>query len=174
MAFLYHGVPEKMKGHHLISLNEMFKTHQDLHDQYLEKYKGREEILERTIPLLGCVWNDVVQLLPLHPQKLFELQKESGLIESIPNYSYFRIDSDELDADSTVVYFKTAPGEENVIVKWLKDVNLDELQNIPQPTMDYYKSSIGKKEPIFNYQFVPHVVFKGKIDISNSEIIRLH
>ena len=173
MTYLYHGIPEDMKGDSLIPLNEMMSVDPELRAKYLEKYKGREEILERKIPLLDCLWNDVVQLLPLHPKKLFELQQQLGIVEEIPDYSYYQIDVSQLDPNKTVIYFKTAVGEENVTVKWLSDVNLDDLQNIPPATVDYYKSMTGTGEPVFNYQFVPHIVHKGKVDVSNAKIISL-
>lgn len=160
-----------MKGHDLIPLNKMFEADRALHDQYLKKYQGRKEILERKIPILDCLWNDVVQFLPLHPKKLFERQKELGLIGSLPDYSYFEIDLDLLDPERTVVYFKTAPGEENVTVKWLQDVNIDELQDVPPATVNYYKSMVGKNEPVFNYQFVPHILYRGNVDVSKSATI---
>lgn len=171
MTFIYHGKPEDMKGHNLIPLNKMFETDRALHNQYLEKYQGREEILERKIPLLDCSWNDVVQFLPLHPKKIFEHQKQLGLIDNLPDYSYFEIDLGLLDPEKTVVYFKTAPGEEHVIVKWLRDVDIDELQWVPPATVDYYKRLVGKNEPVFNYQFVPHVLYRGSVDVSKSATI---
>lgn len=147
--------------------------HPELHSKYLEKYRGREEILERRIPLLDCLWNDVVQMLPLPPQKLFELQKQLGLIDAIPDYGYFQIDPSSLNKGNAVVYFKTAPGEENVSVKWLRDVDLDDLQEIPAATRRYYESMVGTGEPVFNYQFVPHIIYKGSVDISQSRVISL-
>lgn len=171
MRFLYHGVPEDMEGDELIALDQMLAKDPVLHQKYLEKYKGREEILDRRIPLLDCPWNNVVQLLPLHPRKLFELQLQLGLINEIPEYRYFKIDPIILNLDNTVVYFKTAPGEENVTVKWLKDINLGELQEIPDATIKYYESMVGTGEPVFNYQFVPHILYKGSIDISKSRVV---
>ena len=173
MTYFYHGIPEEMKGNSLIPLNEMMSVDPELRAKYLEKYKGREEILERKIPLLDCLWNDVVQLLPLHPRQLFELQKELGLITEIPDYKYYQIDTSTLNPSQTVVYFKTAPGEENVTVKWLEDVNLEELQGIPQATRKYYESMVGTGEPVFNYQFVPHVVYRGTVDVSSAQVIHL-
>ena len=173
MTYLYHGIPEDMKGNALIPLNQMMTVDAELRNKYLEKYKGREEILERKIPLLDCLWNDVVQLLPLHPKKLFALQKQLSIVDEIPDYRYFQIDSSKLDPSKTVVYFKTAPGEENVTVKWLSDVNFDELQDIPPATANYYKKMVGTGEPVFNYQFVPHVVYRGTIDVSDADIISL-
>ncbi len=173
MSYFYHGIPEHMNGDSLIPLNEMMSVDPELRAKYLEKYIGREEILERKIPLLDCLWNDVVQLLPLHPRKLFELQQQLGIVEELPSYRYFQIETSQLDPHKTVVYFKTAPGEENVTVKWLSDVNLDDLQDVPPATVDYYKSMIGTGEPVFNYQFVPHIVYKGLIEVSGVEVVSL-
>ena len=173
MTYFYHGIPEEIEGTELIPLSKMFEQRPELHVKYLEKYKGREEILERRIPLLDCLWNDVVQMLPLHPRALFDLQQQLGLIDEIPNYHYFEIDPATLDASRAVVYFKTAPGEEHVVVKWLKDVDLTTLQEVPEATRRYYKSMVGTGEPVFNYQFVPHIVYAGSVDISRSSTIAL-
>jgi len=173
MSYVYHGIPEDMKGTELIPLNEMLKVDPVLRTKYLEKYEGREEILKRKIPLLDCLWNDVVQLLPLNPLQLFELQKTMGAISEIPDYRYYRIDVTKLDPARTAIYFKTAPGEKNVTVKWLSDVNLEDLQSIPEATKRYYESVIGTGEPVFNYQFVPHILYRGTIDVSDAEIFKL-
>lgn len=162
-----------MKGTELIPLNKMLEVDPELRAKYLEKYNGREEILKRKIPLLNCLWNDVVQLLPLHPRQLFELQKELDLIKEIPDYRYYRINIDALDPLQTVVYFKIAPGEENVTVKWLRDVQLEELHGIPEATRKYYESMVGTDEPVFNYQFVPHIIYKGTVDVSSAQVINL-
>lgn len=169
----YHGVPEDLRGTQLIPLSEMMKVDPILRDQYLEKYKGREDVLERKIPLLDCGWDDVVQMLPLLPRKLFELQQELGLITEIPDYHYFEIDPNALDSDKTVVFFKTAPGEDHVMVKWLRDVNLEDIQDIPPATRNYYESMVGTGEPVFNYQFVPHILYRGMIEIGDAMVYDL-
>lgn len=174
MKYVYHGVPEQMVGSQLIPLNYMPAHMQSIRDKNLEKYEGREEILERKIPLLDCLWNDVVQFLPLHPQTVFELQKEFGLIPKVPPYKFFEINLETLHPDDTVVFFKSKPGEENTNVTWLKDTDFDALQTIPQATVDYFKTLIGTGELPFNYQFIPHIVHKGPVDISDVKIITLN
>lgn len=173
MKFVYHAVPELMNDNQLIPLNLMGDSMSNVRSKNLEKYKGREEILDRKIPLLNCLWNDAIQLLPLHPQKIFDLQKQLRLIDSVPPYRFYKIDLDKLDPSKTVVFFKTAPGEENTEVKWLSKVDFDSLQEIPEATIAYYKTLIGTGELPFNYQFVPHIFYKGALDISGAEIISL-
>ncbi len=173
MQYIYHGLPEQMMGTELIPLNQMHTIHPELRDKYLEKYRGREEILERRVPLLDCLWNDVVQFLPFHPRKVFELQAEMKLIPEVPHYKFFEIDLKVFDPAKTVIFFKDKPGEENVAVKWLADVDFDSIQDIPQATIEYYKTLVGTGELPFNYQFVPHVVYIGNVDVSGSKVISL-
>jgi hypothetical protein len=119
------------------------------------------------------LWNDVVQFLPTHPRKVFELQRDLGLIPKVPPYKFYEINTDSLDPDKLVIFFKTAPGEENTEVRWLHDVDLSSLQTVQKATLEYYKSLIGTGELPFNYQFIPHVLYKGTVDITNVNIITL-
>lgn len=173
MHYVYHGAPENMEGKELMPLNKMRDAYPELYALHAAKYKGREEILERRIPLLDCRWNDVIQFLPLHPRKIFELQVKLGLIPEVYPYKFFEIDPKLFDPEKTVVFFKSAPGEENIEVKWLSEVDLATTQEIPQATLDYYKSLVGTGELPFNYQFVPHIVYMGTVDISGVQIITL-
>ena len=173
MNFIYHGVPEPMIGNELIPLNQMGTALREIRDKNLEKYEGREEMLERKIPLLDCLWNDVVQFLPLHPKKVFEIQKELELIPDVPAYKFYEIDVSSLDPSKAVVFFKTAPGEENVKVKWLSEVDFMTLQDIPEATVAYYKTFVGTVGLPFNYQFIPHIVYNGSVSIANATVITL-
>jgi hypothetical protein len=173
MSFIYHGVPEQMAGSIIEPLNQMRTNNPELYEKYAQKYKGREELMKRRVPVLDCLWNDVVQFLPFHPRKVFELQKALGLIDEIPDYRYFQIDTDVLNPEKLAVYFKTAPGEENAHVEMFNDVDPTEIQEVPPATVAYFKTLIGTGEQPFNYQFVPHVLYQGEVDISNAPVIEL-
>lgn len=173
MTFVYHGVPENMMGEEILSLNQLRGANLSAYGKNIEKYKGREAVIECNVPLLNCKASDVINLLPFNPKKLFEYQMELGLISAVPSYAYFEIDLQLLNPKETVVFFKTAPGEENVTIKWIKDVDFSELQEIPVATKQYYKSMVGKKEAVFNYQFVPHVLTRGPINIKNCDVIEI-
>lgn len=171
--YVYHGIPHNMIGTNLVPLNKMGEELKEVKALHLSKYEGREEVLNRRIELLDCLWNDVVQFLPMDPQKVFEKQVELGLIPSVPPYKFFKIPVSLLDPNKTVVFFKTAPGEENVTTKWLTDVNFEELSEIPPATIAYYETLTGTGELPFNYQFIPHVVSMDEIDVSGAQIVTL-
>lgn len=162
-----------MVGTLLQPLNAMQQSNPELYAKYAQKYKGREAIMQKRIPLLDCLWNDVIQFLPLDPKKIFEKQVEMGFIHEVPPYKYFQINQHVLDPDKTVVYFKTAPGEEHASVQWLRDVDFASLQQIPQATLNYYQSLAGRGEVPFNYQFVPHILYLGEVDVSSAQVVRL-
>lgn len=97
-----------------------------------------------------------------------------GLIPKVHDAKFFEIPVESFDPDKTAVFFKTAPGEENVTVKWIKDVDFYTLTEIPEATINYYKSLIGTGELPFNYQFIPHILYKSDLDISNIKVISLN
>jgi hypothetical protein len=173
MQYIYHGVPEKMEGNTLMPLNLMPNFLDEIYEKNIKKYEGREEILERRIPLLDRLWNDVLQFLPFDPIKVFELQVSLGLISKMPHYRFYKIPLGQLDVQKTAVFFKTAPGEENTEVKWLEDVDFANVQDVPLATVNYYKTLIGTGVLPFNYQFIPHVLYAGTVDISGLQIITL-
>ncbi len=173
MAFVYHAVPKQMIGDKLIPLNQMEGEFSELRKQYTDNYHDRMGVMDRKITMLECLWNDVVQFLPLHPKKVFELQMKLGLIPNLPPYKFFEIDLAHLNPEKTVVYFKSGSGEENVEVKWLKDVDIDDLQEIPEASVAYFESLIGTGELPFNYQFIPHILTMDRIDVSGATVFEL-
>jgi len=154
-------------------LNTMTGSMAALKEQHLKKYQDRLEVLERQVPLLDCAWNDVLQFSPFHPVKVFQLQVELGLIAELPHYKFFKIPLSKLDPSLTAIFFKTAPGEENSYVERVSDVDFSSIQDVPKATIQYYKTLIGTGELPFNYQFVPHVLYKDSLEISNVETIFL-
>ena len=164
MNYIYHSAPDLMVGNELMPLNFMKDKYPELYNFHASKYEGRKEIMKRKITLLNCLWNHVIQFLPLNPIKVFELQIQLGIIEELPNLKFYEVDPIFLDNDKTIIYLKSAPGEENIKFKWIKNVNLADFQQIPTTTINYYKTLQGTGELPFNYQFIPHILYMGTID----------
>ena len=50
----------------------MKDQHPAVYEEHVKKYKGRERLLRREIPLLNCLWNDVLHISPIHPQLVMD------------------------------------------------------------------------------------------------------
>jgi len=60
--FLYHLVPKNIRGDILYPLNILKSIYPDIYQYQVNKYFGREYIIEQRIPLFNCLWNDVLAI----------------------------------------------------------------------------------------------------------------
>ena len=77
---LYHRRPLRLWGTVLYPLNDLKEIAPDLYQEHGAKYCGREEIRSQRIGPLNCLWNDVLHLSPVHPQRVAELARAEGLL----------------------------------------------------------------------------------------------
>ena len=59
-----------MEGETLYPLNKLKDVYSNIYEEARSKYKGREAVMRHKIPYLNCLWNDVLHLTVVHPQKL--------------------------------------------------------------------------------------------------------
>lgn len=166
---IYHIVRGDFKGDTLYPLNVLKDKHPDLHEAHAKKYEHRKHITELFIPQLDCYWGDVVHMSAVHPQDLVKALAATGLAGK--RYSYFEIDPATLDPKKTVIYVNKV--KENMRGQLTKDdfrpfdaVRVRVWGYIPKETIAYWKKKITEcKEPLL-FLFVPHVLYKGNIDVS--------
>src|SRR5213083_2344669 len=101
MASLFHFVPQRMVGTVLYPLNTLKKREPEAWRREVAKYEGRERVLEKPIPPLGCLWNDVLHFKCLwndvlhfstvHPSNVVAELKAVGL-EPLRR-SFFELDA---------------------------------------------------------------------------------
>ena len=88
VPFVYHRRPPGMAGTVLYPLNQLRTRHPAIYDAHVQKYAGREQTLERRIPLLDCCWTAVLLTSPIHPAAIFRALAELGLpAETSPRHS---------------------------------------------------------------------------------------
>ena len=76
MHYLYHRVPENMRGTTLYPLNQLRDAHPDVYAEAIKKYENRERVMRQVVIPFGCAWNDVLHFSPVHPSfAKSELQK---------------------------------------------------------------------------------------------------
>lgn len=172
---LYHGVPQRMMGTKLYPLNELKNVHSELSAEYCEKYSGREKVMEQVIPILNCLWNDVIFFIPIAPEAI-NVTRESHGLPPIKR-EWFVVDSKTLD-QSNLLLFRHRPQwaidaelekDEYARLDGLSVIQETDVQMVPECAI-WAMKKFGRKSMLFSY--MPHVLFRGTIETKNLE--RIH
>jgi len=167
-----------MRGTVLYPLNQLKEIYPDAYDEYVKKYVGREHLLETRIPILNCLWNDVLHFTAVHPETLYKNLKEAGFdADEIVSKKWFKVPIDLLEQDKTIscLYRRDIS-----VIPRARDFQqfdpnkMDLYATVPKETLDYYKKQWSKGERPLFFHRVPHILFKGTIDTKNLEIIVLN
>ncbi len=163
-----------MKGDTLYPLNILKDKYPEIYASGIEKYKGREQVMEWFIPNLNCFWNDVIHLTALHPKIVKEALVEAGYKGNYITRCY-EIDPSILTVENTIVYlYKSEPEDgkfdpENFVEFKPKDI--EQYAIIPQSTKEHYKRSIENGKMPLTFAWVPHIFFKGSVDVKDLNIV---
>ena len=89
--YIYHFKRKSIKGSELIPLNVQKKLLPEVYNEHVKKYKNREHLLEKRIPILDCLWNDVLHFSPINPQLIWDVFKREGLVPEIRKGEVFEV-----------------------------------------------------------------------------------
>lgn len=175
---LYHLVPEEMSGTMLYPLNQLKSLHPAIHDYAVNKYIGREAVMQQVIPLLNCLWNDVVFLSPVHPEKIHVARRREGLAaDTSKKRDWFILQSEKLIQRQLVLFrhrpqwFIEQEPEKSEYVPFTK-LQVSEMNSLSE-LPDCAIWSIRKfREKSLLQGFIPHLLYKGVIDVTHAEIVR--
>jgi hypothetical protein len=151
----------------------------DVYQKEAKKYDGRQHVMQKRITLLGsCLWNDVLFLISTHPEEIIQTRRDAGWPDNGP-HKYFKIDPTKLDQSKLGVFLFT-PGLESTdsyedqFVPYVYE-DLEKYSRVPQETKDYFKEELenGEERIKLFFRYIPHILYKGEIDISESEIITI-
>lgn len=175
MNYLYHWVPENMRGSVLYPLNMLKKIYPEIYKKNSKKYEGRKFVMEYKIKPLNCFWNDAIHLSAVDPLLIKNAYEECG--GSFTRMRFYRINTDLLDKKNTTVYlYKYNESENEADDRNWKNFDIKDISSysiLSDETKNYYcKSLANGKRPLL-YHLVPHILYKGTIDISNTEVIEL-
>ncbi len=153
-------------------LNELKNIDEAAYTFYAKKYAGREGLMKRRIPSLECVWNDVVFLSAIPPHDLLAAYASAG--RTMHKRRFYRIDPAQLDHSHMAVW----PCEDWGIGSALSCVpfdvaDLERYKKVPERTIEYYRQLVADKRNGFPYAYVPHILYKGRIDIRQTEIVEV-
>lgn len=174
---LYHLRPQDLTGNVLLPFSQLPT---DLQKNSKGKYFNRPHTQQIDIPRLNCKWQDVLFLTAVSPEKIAQTLKENGLKVPSSLSSYYAIPLQILDLDKTLVYWYNKPFPqqgglpEDELIELSKggltEKQILDLQIIPRATIDYYRECQRKGEKPLLWCHIPHVLYKGRIDTTNTSI----
>lgn len=165
---IYHMVPEGLAGSVLYPLNELRYVHPRRYWQEMQKYRDRQRIRGQRIPTLNCLWNDVLFLSPVHPGEITSALWEAGFTPR--PMSFFEIDPAQLDVSKTCVWL---PEGDRGGVKRYQPFDSTDLPSaaLSRETLRYYRRCKAARRKPLRYKFIPHILYKGELDISQASRI---
>ncbi len=129
---------------------------------------------------MNCLWNDVIFLIAVHPSEIKTELKKVGF-KCGKDWNYFEIDASKIDSKNAYIYVndkgpiteEISPLSPEQIIPF--DANrLSEYAVIPEKTKQYYRQASGegkRRNEILDWLYIPHILYKGTIDISKCKII---
>jgi hypothetical protein len=163
---VYHRKSEAFIGDKIYPLNSL--PYQEVKEKASQKYTGREALLETRVPLLDCLWNDVIHCTPVHPQKVMSALRASGF--ETPKMEFFVIPFEMLEPQSTTIFLSSSdPNSDRYAAHNYLELTADHLRNmqeLPEETLRYYQESKQQNRNPLMYVGVPHILYKGVIAVN--------
>ncbi len=172
MEYLYHRVPKHMTGTILYPLNVLKETQPEIYVEHVKKYEGREILLTSEVPPLNCLWNDVIHLTAVSPQEL-KANLALAEIEYQPQ-SWFKIPTSHIEGENGIAFvYRRDLGLKPEFKHYEKfnPTRMSVYRTVPAETIEQYKMKKAEGVKPLLFSWVPHVLYKGEIDVSSCEII---
>lgn len=166
-----------MVGEVLYPLNQLAAVDSSLAHAERKKYEAREQLMAVRLPILNCLWNDVLHLSPVHPAKIKRALMETGFGPDLPPVrNFFAIDPILLISGKTV-HFRNSMDtagkydfpESDFTV--FDRTRYRELEDVPEQQRSYFvriKEEGGR--PLL-WARTPHVFYQGGISIKGAEVV---
>lgn len=174
MTFVYHVLPDPMVGSVLYPLNELRIRDRAAFERARAKYVGREQVMELRVPMLDCLWNDVLHLSPVYPGEIVEALEAVGFTPE--RRQFLEIDASQLDPSRTVLFLNSTDREHRFDEgQWTRfDPHaLTDHARLPQATRDYYAACASDSTRPFLFAHVPHVLFRGSLDVGRLTVLEV-
>jgi hypothetical protein len=173
--FLYHQIPDDFRGQTIYSLNQLQSVYPDLYKEKISKYAWRPEIMEQPVYPLDCVWNDCIFMVAVPPWIIKQKLHEVSPATKFP-HRFWQIDPGQLEARKATIYtfeHATRPHPPADFVPYDPD-SLGQWSTIPDKTTDYWRQCIDEQNSrLLLYMYIPHILYRGSIDISAAKIIEV-
>jgi len=174
MSYLYHLVPATgLIGNELVPLNTLKSISPTAYDYHFRKYENRPRVPEQGIPPLDCGWNDVVFFTAVHPQVIASAYDSCGV--RLTKRRFYRIDPKKIDLEHTTVWLCKSHSKEPEDFVPFDPQRVEQFSEFPAQTLEYYQRMVreGRRREMLIFAYIPHILFKGTVDVSDAEIIEV-
>lgn len=159
-----------MHGNILYPLNVLKNVNPDIYEDAITKYKDRRQVMEQEIPNLNCLWNEAIHLSLVNPQQIKQALREAGLDIAM---EFYKIDPRNFEPENTCTYiYDEMIGEPKKFIDYNPDL-LEQFEKLPKEAKEYYREAIKRGKNPLLFHLVPHVLYKGVIDISKVNTIKV-
>jgi len=167
-----------MFGNILYPLNTLKEISKETYEFYASKYMGRETLMEQKIPVLNCLWNDVLHCSPIDLRIIYKalirtghkVRKNEffkipiGLLKNIKFVKY-KFDKEFFDREKKAYVLTTEDIEPLTIGSYR------ELNELPNKTIEWYKWCAENNKGIhLLFRYIPHILVKGNIPIKEVDV----
>ncbi|MCJ8279910.1 MAG: hypothetical protein MJK14_08310 [Rivularia sp. ALOHA_DT_140] len=153
----------------------------EIYSAQIQKYLGREALMQRRIPILNCLWNDVLHFSTVHPNQI----RNAFINLNLKWYSrnWFQINPLKIAfcTENTAIYInQRVPKKKgdlgnfsftNIEYYPFSQELLDKLTELPAVNLEYLNFAKANRERPLLFQNVPHVLYYGSINLDDVEII---
>lgn len=177
--YVYHFKSAAMTGNMLLPLNTLRESLPGVYAEEVKKYQGRELLLEKELPFLNCLWNDVIHLSPINPQLMLDATRSNNLPEFVTDnatYEVYRIPIAYLSEKDTLCFqsfnfdFKDFLPELEKFWRF-SAAGYRELTAVPEKQIEIWKRDTAAGRRPFWYSHTLHILSRTTIDISDCEIL---
>lgn len=176
MSFIYHIVPSNFTGNTLYPLNQLKIHLPEIYAEQVKKYTGREILTQYKIPLLNCLWNDVLHFSPVHPKQIRNAFVNVGFTWNPRSWFSLNPIHSGFNSENAVIFLSTPRpfGNFNIpetdFIPFSQE-QLKKVMELPDTTLEYLKFAKNNRQRPFMFNHIPHILYLGIIDISYMEII---
>ncbi len=174
-AFVYHRQAPDFTGATLYPLNRLKECLPALYENAVKKYKGREWLINVTIPPLDCLWNDVLHFSLMHPSVIYKSLVETGFNDSNRELLWFEIPLEDTLTQPSTIYLNTRPWQDEKILgnsdfELPTAAHVRALSGMPGINLQYYRDCAAKGERPLLWKRAPHLLLKGELDVTNYRV----
>lgn len=171
---LYHFIPDDLIGETLYPLKQLAALHPGAAAEHALKYSGREHLMQVRLPILNCLWNDVLHLAPLHPSVTKAAMIACGF--KVSPRRFFVISPEILDP-RRAVYFKHSRDTQGAYDFLASDFapfvpeSYAELETIPPEQLNYFQRMKESGGTPLLWARTPHVFYLGSLSTKDLPIV---